>query len=160
MDEHYCNPTLADIKDQEVESFKGERNFDLVIEDMATEIHRYSVKKFVKVVSDKGENLIGYEAPNMNIYYYHPGTMMFIAMHTNECDCNMCEWMRKLLRDRKRSPRHEPYQYGRCSLNSKNHPRPTSPPVKKEKSLHPDNNWKTSPTLPTPWDDMAATCNW
>jgi hypothetical protein len=160
MDEHYCNPTLADIEDQEVETFKGERNFDLVIEDTATEIRRYSVKKFVEVVSDKGENLIGYEAPNTNIYYYRPGTMMFIAMHTNECDCNMCEWMHKLPRERKRSPRHEPYQYGRRSSNSKNRPRPSSPPVKKEKSPHPGNQWKDSPTSPTPWDDMAATCNW
>ena len=110
--EHHCNPTKATHIDQELERFEVEATFKCTFEDEATTIHCYSIKKFTQVTMEKGECLLGYESPTLNIFYYQPGTMLFIAMHTSACDCNMCEWIYKPPSNKPKSPRHEPYQYG------------------------------------------------
>jgi len=160
--QHFCNPTKTPIKDQEIKHFEAEARFERTIEDEAATIRRYSVKKFTQVITDKGEYLLGYEAPTFNYYYYRPGNMMFVAMHTSVCDCNMCEWMYKPPVERKKSPRHEPYQYGRRSPNNKERPRTVSPSplIKAERSPSPPTNWTSPPVEQTQWDDLTTTCDW
>ena len=127
--QHFCNHTSTSIQEEEVKSFSGENSFEHNIESQATTIRQYSMKKFTQVVSPQGENLLAHESYTMNIFYYCPGNMMFMAMHTTVCNCNMCEWVTKHpgQTPKKASPRHIPYGYGRRTQDNKQRPRSQTP---------------------------------
>jgi hypothetical protein len=167
MNQHFCNPTKTNITDKHFERFAAEATLETNIEDEANTIRRYSNKKFVQVTNDKGEQLLGYESPTMCIYYYRPGMMVFTAMHTSACDCNMCEWIYKPAKPK--SPRHEPYQYGRRTHNNRDTPRSPSPinigrppfapsPIAAVRSPSPP-SW-TPNEEDTDWNYLANNCNW
>jgi hypothetical protein len=160
--EHFCNNTKADIIKEEHDHLWSEDEFEHKIEDEATTIRRYSLKKFVAVISSSGEHLLGYESPTMNIFYYRPGTMTFMAMHTSACDCNMCEWIYKPPSSKRTPQRHTPYQYGKRTPGNKAHPGTTSPPPRKQTPIKREStdDWTNVPAEETRWDSLAEVCNW
>src|SRR3954467_10010512 len=101
--DHKCTPTIH----QQVDHFTEEARHEQEIEKESEAIQRYSVKKFVEVTSDKGEILMGYETASFNIYYYRPGNMMFMGMHSAACDCNMCDFITKPPCHHQPSPRRQ-----------------------------------------------------
>jgi rubrerythrin len=150
--DHHCTP----ITHQKVDRFSTEARHELETEKEARNIQCYSIKKFVEVTSEQGEKLIGYETISFNIYYYRPGTMTFLSMHSAACDCKMCEWItkppcRRPSPKRQVSPRHQPYQPQIGKRTSNNKKRPGTPtPVYQA---------PTSPASPR-WEDLPEGCEW
>ena len=162
--QHYCNPTMATIHEEEVESFQGENSFEGNIEKQAATIRQYSMKKFTEVNSPQGEVLLAYESYTMNIFYYRPGNMMFVAMHTTACDCNMCDWTTKppAQTPKRTSPRHIPYGHGRRTSGSTQRPRSKTPQTQtsEEPPYSPQEVRTTPPVEDTRWDNLDTTCEW
>ena len=156
--QYFHNPAKQDIIEQPHDYLWQEKDHEQQIENEATTIRRYSIKKFIEVTTTDGEQLIGYESPTMNIFYYRPGMMTFVAMHTTACHCNMCEWVYKPPITRNQNVRHSPYQYGKRTPTNKNQPR--SPTPKKERSISPTVKREQSNSPSTNWEDLADHCHW
>jgi hypothetical protein len=125
------------------------------------------MKKFICVITEKGEILLAYKSDTMNIFYYRPGSMLFIAMHASTCDCNMCEWVIKPpapSAPRRTPTRQVPYGQGRRTRNNIDRPRTTTPRARTpiiERSVTPDTNTRRSPPAQNDrWDSTPDTCNW
>jgi hypothetical protein len=158
--QHFCNHTKANITEEKVMSCQEENNFEAKIMDHATTIRKYSMKKFTQVISPKGEHLLAYEAYTRNIFYYRPGNMVFVEMHTDVCDCNMCEWCTKppIPAPKKAPLRTIPYNKGRRTPSNTSRPGTTSPkaPTPERPPYSPLGSWRSSPE----WDNLDNTCNW
>src|SRR6184192_984800 len=96
---HY-NKKNAPVINVQVSNHHSQTNAKVNFLKDAQRIRKYSVTRFVEVVSHEGEYLLAYAEgpndPNPGMVYYHtPGMLEMIQIHGRNCHCKNCIWTRE-----------------------------------------------------------------
>ena len=124
-------------RSRHVASHRAEEEHQESIIWEAGKIQTFSIKKFIEVINEEGEYLLGFISYTGNTFYHCPVNLLFIAMHTKVCDCRMCEWVHNPIVNHRDLPK-EVYQVGRRSPRNTGHP-----------STYQQGNTKNSPAPPS-----------